>query len=254
MLSSEHYRRAIFQICNVQNLEITRITTFNICNVVYQAGSRRDPMWVFNFLRFFEETLYKSNYIIFMLSWCRTHTKIRSTSVVMVTTGSQKIIVWGPGRTPLGILRVKPFLKMHPFGFMFECEGFLLILSWTETLVLLRLQLFWKRNIILASIKHGRTSLVQKLCGTAAFLDNKMKCLMPNWVMLITLTVEMFVVGLLRCACVHRVQVHFWMEHQSTSSAPCSCSSCGCRSWHIGYWPVTSRWQVRWPWPCKGSG
>jgi hypothetical protein len=25
----------------------------------------------------------------------------------MVTTGSQKIIVWGPGGTPLGILRVK---------------------------------------------------------------------------------------------------------------------------------------------------
>jgi hypothetical protein len=68
MLSSEHYRRAIFQIYNVQNLEITRITTVHICNVVYQAGSRRDPMWVFNFLRFFEETLYKSNYIIFTLS------------------------------------------------------------------------------------------------------------------------------------------------------------------------------------------
>jgi hypothetical protein len=41
-----------FQIYNVQNLEITRITTFHICNVVYQAGSRRDPLWFFNFLRF----------------------------------------------------------------------------------------------------------------------------------------------------------------------------------------------------------
>jgi hypothetical protein len=40
-----------------------------------------------------------------MLSWCRTHTKISSTSVVMVTTGSQNITVWGPDGTPLGVLR-----------------------------------------------------------------------------------------------------------------------------------------------------
>ena len=53
MSSSEHCRRAIFQIYNVQNLKITRITTFRICNVVYQAGSRWDPKCVFNFLRFF---------------------------------------------------------------------------------------------------------------------------------------------------------------------------------------------------------
>jgi hypothetical protein len=31
----------------------------------------------------------------------------------MVTTGSQKITVWGPGGTPLGILRVKPLIKME---------------------------------------------------------------------------------------------------------------------------------------------
>ena len=55
-----------------------KITTFRICNVVYQAESRWDPKCVFNFLRFFERTLYKSNYIIFILSWCGTHTKIRS--------------------------------------------------------------------------------------------------------------------------------------------------------------------------------
>jgi len=30
-MSSEHCRRAIFQIYNVQNLKITRITTFRIC-------------------------------------------------------------------------------------------------------------------------------------------------------------------------------------------------------------------------------
>jgi hypothetical protein len=63
-------------------------------------------MWGFNFLRFFEETLYKSNYIICILSCCRTHTKFSSTSVVMVTAGSQKITVWGPGGNPLGMLRV----------------------------------------------------------------------------------------------------------------------------------------------------
>jgi hypothetical protein len=43
MLSPEHCRQAIFQIYNIQNLKITRITTFCICNVVYQAGSRWDP-------------------------------------------------------------------------------------------------------------------------------------------------------------------------------------------------------------------
>ena len=65
MSSSEHYWRAIFQIYNVQNLKITRITTFRICNVVYQVGSRWDPKCVLNLLRIFERTLYKSNYIIF---------------------------------------------------------------------------------------------------------------------------------------------------------------------------------------------
>ena len=106
-VTSEHCRRAIFQIYNAQNLKITRITTFRICNVVYQAGSRWDPKCVFNFLRFFERTLYKSNYIIFILSWCGTHTKIRSKLVdIRVTAGSQKITLWGPQRTPLGILRV----------------------------------------------------------------------------------------------------------------------------------------------------
>ena len=107
MSSSEHCWWATFQIYNVQNLKITRITTFRICHVVYQAGSRWDPKCVFNFLRFFERTLYKSNYIIFILSWCGTHTKIRSNLVDIVTAGSQKITLWGPQRTPLGILRVK---------------------------------------------------------------------------------------------------------------------------------------------------
>jgi len=88
-------------------IKITRITTFHICNVVYQVGSRWDPKCVFNFLRFFERTLYQSNYIIFILSWCGTHTKIRSKLVYIVTAGSQKITLWGPQRTPLGILRVK---------------------------------------------------------------------------------------------------------------------------------------------------
>ena len=92
----------------------TRITTFCICNVVYQAGSRWDPKCVFNFLCFFERTLYKSNYIIFILSWCGTHTKIRSTLVDIVTAESQKITLWGSQRTPLGILRVKHEVSLPP--------------------------------------------------------------------------------------------------------------------------------------------
>ena len=51
--SSEYCRWAIFQIYNVQNLKITRITTFRICNVVYQAGSWWAPVGVFDFLPFF---------------------------------------------------------------------------------------------------------------------------------------------------------------------------------------------------------
>ena len=50
-LSAGHF----FKIYNVQNLKITRITTFRISNIVYQAGSRWDPKCVFNFLLFFKE-------------------------------------------------------------------------------------------------------------------------------------------------------------------------------------------------------
>ena len=127
MASSEHCWRAIFQIYNVQNLKITRITTFRICNMVHQAGSRWDPKCVFNFLRFFERTLYKSNYIIFILSWCGTHIKIRSKLVDIVTAGSQKITLWGPQRTPLGILRVNVLkisvLLVWPEIFLVVFEG-----------------------------------------------------------------------------------------------------------------------------------
>ena len=123
MSSSEHCRRAIFQIDNVQNLKITRITTFRIRNVVYQAGSRWDPKCVFNFLRFFERTLHKSNYIIFVLIWCGTHTKIRSKLVDVVTAGSQKITLWGPQRTPLGILRVKNMQHVIRYFVFFALIG-----------------------------------------------------------------------------------------------------------------------------------
>jgi hypothetical protein len=58
--------------------------------------------------------------MIFILSWCRTHTKIRSTLVFIVTTGSQKITLWGPGGTPLGILRVKVFI-VTKFNNIFTC-------------------------------------------------------------------------------------------------------------------------------------
>ena len=66
-----------------------------------------DPTCVFNFFTFFERILYKSNCIIFIFTWCASHTKIGSKLVVIVTAGSQKIPLWGPQRTPLGILRVK---------------------------------------------------------------------------------------------------------------------------------------------------
>jgi len=69
-----------FQIYNVQNLKITRVTTFRICNVVYQAGSRWDPKCVFNFLLFFERKLYKSNYIIFSRSQWPRGLRRRSTA------------------------------------------------------------------------------------------------------------------------------------------------------------------------------
>ena len=58
------------------------------------------------FFTFFERILYKSNCLIFIFSWCGTHTKIRSKLVVIVMAGSQKITLWGPQGTPLGILRV----------------------------------------------------------------------------------------------------------------------------------------------------
>jgi hypothetical protein len=58
------------------------------------------------FFTFFERILYKCKCIIFIYSYCGTHTKIRSKLVVIVTVGSQKITLWGPQRTPLGILRV----------------------------------------------------------------------------------------------------------------------------------------------------
>ena len=65
-----------------------------------------DPTCVFNFFTFFERILYESNCLIFIFSWCGTHTKIRSKLVVIVMAGSQKITLWGPQRTPAGILRV----------------------------------------------------------------------------------------------------------------------------------------------------
>ena len=71
------------------------------------------PHVFFNFFTFFERILYRSNCIIFIFSWCATHTKIRSKLVVIVTAESQKITLWGPQRTPLGILRVKAYRLLY---------------------------------------------------------------------------------------------------------------------------------------------
>ena len=110
-----------------------------------------------------------------------------------------------------------------------------------------------KKKFILTTIKYGKVSLSQKWRGITGLLYDEIKLLVPNWVIVVTLTPKIFIVGLLSCAWVRRAQVDFWMEHQSTSSVLFSCSSCGCRSWHTDCWPVTSHWQVRWPWPCRGS-
>ena len=72
--------------------------------IVFPGGT---PSVFLIFYVFFERTLYKSNYIIFISSLCGTNTKIRSKLVDIVTAGSQKITLWGPQSTPLGILRVK---------------------------------------------------------------------------------------------------------------------------------------------------
>ena len=48
-----------------------------------------------------------------------THTKIRDKLVVIVTAGSQKITLWGPQRTPLGILRVNIDLDLS-FSYIIE--------------------------------------------------------------------------------------------------------------------------------------
>jgi len=113
MSSSEHCRQAIFQFYNVQNL---KITTFHICNVLYQAGSRWDPKCVFNFLRFFERTFYNSHYIIFILSWCGTHTKIRSKLVDIVDIATFVVAEGSGWRRVLGDSKPEPSAKgAHPY-------------------------------------------------------------------------------------------------------------------------------------------
>ena len=91
-----------------------------------------DPTWVFNFFTFFERILYKSNCIIFIFSWCATHTKIRSKLVVIVTAGSQKITLWGPQRTPLGILRVK--WDLSPYRTLISAKWQFLLPTFQENL------------------------------------------------------------------------------------------------------------------------
>ena len=109
-----------------------------------------DPTCVFNFFfTFFEIILYKSNCIIFIFSWCGTHTKIRSKLVIIVTAGSQKITLWGPQRTPLGILRVKQptFTRSrkysHPVNQIcgFKCSAF--HIEFTENDMVLWKWLIW---------------------------------------------------------------------------------------------------------------
>jgi len=79
-----------------------------------------DPTCVCNFFTFFEIILYKSNCTIFIFSWCVTHTKIRSKLVFIVTAGSQKVTLWGPQRTPLGILRVKTEIIWQTTIYLFK--------------------------------------------------------------------------------------------------------------------------------------
>ena len=85
------------------------------------------PQECFWFFTFFlkKRTPYKSNYIIFILSWCGTHTKIRSKLVDIVTAGLQKITLWGPQGTPLGLLRVKYKCRLTVSLFSSVCKGIL---------------------------------------------------------------------------------------------------------------------------------
>jgi len=98
--SSEHCRRAIFS--NLQRSEPKNNKNNNIPHLKRSipSGVPVGPQMCFKFLRFFERTLYKSNYIIFILSWWGTHTKIRSKLVDIVTAGPQKITLWGPQGNP----------------------------------------------------------------------------------------------------------------------------------------------------------
>ena len=92
------------------------------------------------FFTFFERILHKSNCIIFIFSWCATHTKIRCKLVVTVTAGSQKITLWGPQRTPLGILRVNGNTQM--------VLGILRLLAWSSQLMKTTLATIWQCSYI----------------------------------------------------------------------------------------------------------
>ena len=109
----------ILYVIGCKNIQIVLLKLYNqfYMNMLYEIVCKNvhtfmkkniwTPRVFLIFFTFFERILYKSNCIIFIFSWCRTHTKIRSKFVVIVTAGSQKITLWSPQRTPLGILRVK---------------------------------------------------------------------------------------------------------------------------------------------------
>jgi hypothetical protein len=96
-----------FQIYNVQNLEITRITTFPICNVVYQAGSRRDPS---GFLIFY--VLRLNNVIFWALSAGHFSNLQRSEPGNNENNNIPHLYTKrGPGGTPCGFFNFLSFLK-----------------------------------------------------------------------------------------------------------------------------------------------
>ena len=109
----------ILYVIGCKNIHTVLLKLYNqfYMNILYEIVCKnvhtfmKQNIWIprvfLTFLRFFKRILYKSNCIIFIFSWCGTHTKIRSKLVVIVTAWSQKITLWGPQRTPLGILRVK---------------------------------------------------------------------------------------------------------------------------------------------------
>ena len=108
------------------------------------------------FFTFFERILYTSNRIIFIFSWCRAHTKIRSKLAVIVTAGSQKNHPLGSSEDPppplvyYGLKKEYSYTHTPPLCLMacFSANFFLNVCSLCQVLsaiyILLRQTVGWQ--------------------------------------------------------------------------------------------------------------